>query len=74
MRRCLDESDVAALHDAVSLGVPDSLNFSLLATAAHFAFPGHGVEHSDVLDVHEGSGSDNAKVREIGFFAVVYLK
>ena len=74
MRRCLDESDVPALHDAVSLWVPDSVRFSLFAIAAHLPLPGRGVELSGVLDVHEGSGSDDAKVREVGFLAVKHLQ
>ena len=66
MRRCLDEGDDPALHDAVSLWVPDSVRF-VFAIAAHLPFPDRGVELSEV---HEGSHSDDAKAREVGFFAV----
>ena len=62
MRWCLDEGDVPAHHDAVSGWVPGSVRFSLLATAAHLLFPGHGVEIFLVLREHEGSGSDDANV------------
>ena len=74
MRRCLDKGDVSALQDAVSLWVPDSVRFSLLIIVAHLPFPDRGVELSGVLDVHKGSGSDDAKVREIGFLAVKHLE
>ena len=70
MRRCLDEGDVPALHNAVSLWVPDSVRFSLLTIAGHLPFPGRGVELSRVLYTPEGSGFDDAKVREVGFLAV----
>ena len=63
MRRCLDEGDVHALHDAVSLWVLESVRFALLAIAAHLPFPGRGVERFRVLYVYEGSGLDDAKVR-----------
>ena len=60
MRRCLNEGDVSALHDAAILWVPDSVTFVLLAIAAHLSLPGRVVELSGVLDVHEDSGSDDA--------------
>ena len=74
MRQCLDEGDVSAFHDPVSLWVPDSVRFVLLAVAAHLPFPGRSVQLSGVLYVHEGSGSDDAKVREVGFLAVKHLQ
>ena len=74
MRRCLDNGDVSALHDAVSLWVPDSVRFALLAKAAHLPFPGRDVELSGVFYAHEGFGSDDAKVRDVGFLAVKYLE
>ena len=74
MRRCLDEGDVPALHDAVRFWVPDSVRFSLLAIAAHLSFSDHGVELSEVLYVHEGSGPDDVKVGKVGFLAVKHLK
>ena len=58
----------------MSLGVPDSVRFTLLALAAHLPFPGRGVELSGVLYVHEGSGSDDAKVREVDLRAVKHLE
>ena len=70
MRRCLDEGDVPALPGAVSLWVPDSVRFALLALAAHLPFPGRGVELSRVFYVHERSSSRDAKVHEVGFLAV----
>ena len=73
MRRCLDKDDVPSLHDAVSLWVPDQVMFTLLAIAAHLPFPGHGVKLSGNLDVHQCSGSDDTKVRKIGFLAVKYF-
>ena len=39
IRWCPNEGDAPALHDAASLGVPDSVRFALLAIAAHF--PSH---------------------------------
>ena len=74
MRWCRDEGDVPTLHDAMSLRVPDSVRFALLAIAAHFPFPGRGVELSGVLDAHEGSGSNDVKVREVGFLTVKHLR
>ena len=59
-----------ALHDAVSLWIPDSVRIALLAIAAHLPFPGRGGELFGVLDLYEGSGSDDAKVREVGFLAL----
>ena len=73
MRRCLDEDDALAFHKAASLWIPGSVRLALFAIDAHLPFPGRGVELSGVLDVHEGSGSDDAKVREIGFLAVKHL-
>ena len=67
MRRCLDEGNAPALHHAVSLCVSVSIGFDLLTVAARLPFPGHGVEISGVLDLYEGSGSDNVKVRGVGF-------
>ena len=72
--RCIDEGDVPALHDAVKLWVQDSVGFDLLALAAHLPFPGHGVELSRILDANAGFSSDNAKVREVGFFAMKYVE
>ena len=46
---------------------PDSVEFCPLAIATHLPFPGRGGELSGVLDVHEGSNSDKAKVRQIAF-------
>ena len=74
MRRCLDESDVPVLHDAASLLVPDSARFTLSAIAAHILSPGGGVQLSEVIDVHEDSGSDDAKVPEVGFPPVKHLQ
>ena len=74
MRWCLDEDDVSALHDATTLWNPDSVRFSPLALAAPLPFRSRSVEVSGVLDVHEGSGSDNANVREVGFLAVKHLQ
>ena len=74
MLRFLGEGDVPALHDAVSLWVPDSVRFALLAIAAHLPFPGRGVELSKVLDLHEGYDPDNAKVREVDFLAVKHFE
>ena len=74
MWRCLEGGDVSALHDAVSLWVPGSVSFALLAIAAHLPFSGRGVELSGVFYVHEGSGSDDAKVQKVGFLAVKHLE
>ena len=74
MQRCLDEGGVSALSDVGSLWVPDLIRFALLAIAAHLLFPGRGIELSEVLDVREGSGSDDAKVQEVGFLAVKHLE
>ena len=41
---------------------------------AHLHFPGRGVDLFGVLDVHKGSGFDDAKVREISFLAVKHLE
>ena len=54
MQRCLDEGDVPALHDAVSLWVSNSVRFVFLAIVAHLPSPSRGVELSGVLDVHKG--------------------
>ena len=70
MRRCFDEGGVPALHDAVRFWVQDSVRFAHIAIAAHLDFPDRSVELSGVLYVHEGSGSDDAKVRKAGFLAV----
>ena len=74
MRWCLDEGDVSALHSGAISWVPDSVKLALLATAAHLFFPVRGVELSGVLDVHEGSDSDDAKVQEVGFLAVKHFE
>ena len=74
MWRCFDEGGVPALHNAVSLWVPDWVRFTLLAIAAHLPFPGIGVDLSRVLDVLGGTDSDNANAREIGFLAVKHLE
>ena len=74
MRRCLDEGDVPALRDAANLWVPDSVGFPPLVIAAHLLFPDHGIELFGIFDVHEGSGSDDAKVRKVGFLAMKYLE
>ena len=74
MRRCLDEGDVSALHSGAIFWVPDSVKLALLAIAAHLLFPVRGVELSGVLDVHEGSDSDDAKVQEVGFLAEKHLE
>ena len=74
MRRCLNEGGVPFLHNVASLWLLDSARFALLAIAAHLPFPSRGVELSGVLDVHEGSGSDDVKVREVGFLAVKHLE
>ena len=73
-RRCLDEGDVSALHSGAIVWVPDSVKLALLAIAAHFLFPVHGVELSGVLDVHEGSDSDDAKVQEVDVLAEKHLE
>ena len=70
MRWCLDDGDVPVHHDAASLLIPDSVRFTLLAIAAHLPSPGHGIKLSGVIDVHEDSGSDEAKVPEVGFLVV----
>ena len=74
MRRCPDKGDVPALHDAVSLWVPDWIGFAVLAIAADLPFPGHGVNLFGVLNVHGGFASVDAKVREVGFLAVKHLE
>ena len=74
MRWCLDEDYVPALHDAACLWDPDSVGVFLLVIVAHLPFPGHGVELSGVLDVHEGSGSDDAKVLEVDFLTMKHLE
>ena len=74
MRRCLDEGDVSALHSGAIPWVPDLVKLALLALAAHLLFPVRGVELSGVLDVHEGSDSDDAKVQEVGFLAEKHLE
>ena len=74
MRRCLDEGDASAIHNAASLKFLDSVKKYLLAIAAHLPFLGHGVELLEVLGVHKGSDSDDAKVREVGFLAVKHLE
>ena len=74
MRWCLDEGDVSALHSWAIPWVPDSLKVALLAIAAHLLFPVRGVELLGVLDVHEASDSDDAKVQEVGFFAVKHFE
>ena len=74
MRRYLDEGDVSALHNAASLWVPDSVRFTLLAIAAHLSFLGRGVELFEVIGVHEGSGSDDVKVRKVGFLAAKHFE
>ena len=61
MRWCLDEGDVPALHDVASVWVPDLVRIALLPMAAHLPLPGHGVELFEVLVVHKGSGSDDAR-------------
>ena len=61
MRRCLDKGDVPALDDADSFGVPE-LVFALLAIAAHLHFPVRGADLFEILDMHDGSGSDDVKV------------
>ena len=70
MQRSLHEGDVPPLHNAVDLWIPDSVKFSLLVIAAHLPFPEHGVELSEVLGVQKSFDSGDAKVREVGFFAV----
>ena len=67
---CFDDGDVPVHHDAASLLIPDSVRFTLLAIAAHLPSPGRGIELSGVIDVHEDSGSDEAKVLEVGFLVV----
>ena len=57
-----------------NLLVPDSVTFALFAIATYLSFPGRGVELSGVFGVHEGSGSDDAKVGEVGFLAVKHLE
>ena len=74
MRWCLDEGNVSALHSGAIPWVPDSVKLALLAIAAHLLFPVRGVELSGVLDVHETSDSDDAKVQEVGFLAVKHLE
>ena len=74
MRRCLDKGDVSALHSGAILWVPDSVKLALLAIVAHPLFPVRGVGFSGVLDVHEGSDSDDAKVQEVGFLADKHLE
>ena len=54
--------------------VPDSVGFALLTMAENLPFPGRDIEHSRVLDVNDCSGSDDAKVREVGFFVVKHLE
>ena len=74
LRRCLDEGDVFAFHSGAIPWVPDSVKLAPLAIAAHLLFPIRGVELSGVLDVHEGSDFDDAKVQEVGFLAVKHLE
>ena len=74
MRRCLDENDVSSLHDATSLLVLDPVGFALLTTVPYRLFPGRGVELSGALDVHKGSGSDDARMREGDFLALKHLE
>ena len=73
-RRCLDKDHLPTLHDAANLCGPDSVGFSLLAFATHLPFPGRGIELSRVLDVHIGSGSDDAEMREVDLPAVKHLE
>ena len=69
----LIKGGVPALKDAASPWVPDSVRFALLVIAAHLPFSSRGVELSGVLDVQEGFGSDDGKVREVDFPAVKRL-
>ena len=74
MPQCLDEGDVPAVYNAASLWVLESVGFVLLAIAAHVPFPGRSVELSGVLNGHEGSSNDDAKVREVGSLAMKHLE
>ena len=74
VRWCLDEGDVSGLHSGAILWVPNSVKIALLAIAAHLLFPVRGVELSGVLDVHESSDSDDAKVQKVGFLAVKHFE
>ena len=74
MRWCFDDSDVPVHHDGASPLIPDSARFTLLAIAAHLPSAGRGVKLSGVIDEHEDSGSDDAKVPEVGFLAVKHLE
>ena len=74
MRWCRNEGGVPALYDAAHISVSDSVGFALLAIAAHLPFLCRGVELSGILNMHEGSGSNEAKAQKIGFFAVEHLK
>ena len=74
MRRCLDEGDVSAFYSGAILWVPNSVKLALLAIATHFLFPVRGVELLGVLDVHEGSDSDDAKVQAVGVLSEKHLE
>ena len=74
MRWSLDEGDVSALHSGAIPCAPNSVKIALLTIAAHLLFPVRGVELSGVLDVHEGSDPDDAKVQEVGFLAAKHFE
>ena len=73
MRWCRNEGSVPALYDAAHIWVSDSVGFALLAIVAHLPFPCRRDELSEVLNVHEGSSSDEAKVREVGFLVLLHF-